>query len=224
MVFIHDTEMSLRAAAALVNTLPDTDTEGVDRLVSQQDFDAYLDEYAYTGTFHRDDDELAAVRANRPRLLELWSVDRDGAVPLVNIRRAYAQNLPNPADVLAKTKDDFAADFKDLFPAVKALNDYSYYFIKDLSFLPTFPFHYKYLRQAVRGDYLNVFVTFDLTLRRLGESIFTTSRGLDPNMRHMDEIVNPPDWLIGEQANLSGQAADPFKIPPGTASGQEAPK
>jgi multiple sugar transport system substrate-binding protein len=25
-----------------------------------------------------------------------------GAVPLVNIRRAYAQNLPNPADVLAK--------------------------------------------------------------------------------------------------------------------------
>lgn len=84
MVFIHDTEMSLRAAAALVNTLPDTDTEGVDRLVSQQDFDAYLDEYAYTGAFHRDDDELAAVRANRPRLLELWSVDRDGAVPLVN--------------------------------------------------------------------------------------------------------------------------------------------
>ena len=25
-----------------------------------------------------------------------------GGVPLVNIRRAYAQNLPNPADVLAK--------------------------------------------------------------------------------------------------------------------------
>lgn len=93
MVFIHDTEMSLRAAAALVNTLPDTDTEGVDRLVSQQDFDAYLDEYAYTGTFHRDD-ELAAVRANRPRLLELWSVDRDGAVPLVNAMLRDGRALP----------------------------------------------------------------------------------------------------------------------------------
>jgi phospholipid/cholesterol/gamma-HCH transport system substrate-binding protein len=43
-------------------------------------------------------------------------------------------------------------------------------------------------------------------------------------MRHLDEVVNPPDWLLGETANLSGQAADPFKIPPGTASGQEAPK
>lgn len=94
MVFIHDTEMSLRAAAALVNTLPDTDTEGVDRLVSQQDFDAYLDEYAYTGTFHRDDDELAVVRANRPRLLELWSVDRDGAVPLVNAMLRDGRALP----------------------------------------------------------------------------------------------------------------------------------
>jgi phospholipid/cholesterol/gamma-HCH transport system substrate-binding protein len=33
-------------------------------------------------------------------------------------------------------------------------------------------------------------------------------------------VINPPDWLTGETANLSGQAADPFKIPPGTASGQ----
>ena len=70
----------------------------------------------------------------------------------------------------------------------------------------------------MRGDYLNVFVTFDLTVRRLGESVFTTSLGLDPNMKHMDEVVNPPDFLIGALANLSGQAADPFKIPPGTAT------
>ena len=90
--------------------------------------------------------------------------------------------------------------------------------IKDLEFLPTFPFHYKYLRNAVRGDYLNVYVTFDLTLRRLGESVFTTSLGLDTNMKHMSEVVNPPDFLTGAMANLSGQAADPFKIPPGTAT------
>jgi phospholipid/cholesterol/gamma-HCH transport system substrate-binding protein len=90
-----------------------------------------------------------------------------------------------------------------------------------LELLPTFPFHYKYLRNAVRGDYLNVFVTFDLTVRRLGESVFTTSLGLDPNMKRMDEVVNPPDFLTGAMANLSGQAADPFKIPPGTATQHE---
>ncbi|MCC5582318.1 mammalian cell entry protein, partial [Microtetraspora sp. AC03309] len=72
----------------------------------------------------------------------------------------------------------------------------------------------------VRGDYLNVFVTFDLTLRRFGESIFTTG-GFDPNMKHLSEVINPPDWLTGSMANLSGQAADPFQIPAGTATQHE---
>jgi phospholipid/cholesterol/gamma-HCH transport system substrate-binding protein len=57
-------------------------------------------------------------------------------------------------------------------------------------------------------------------VRRLGETFFTTSWPLDPNMLHMKDILNPPDFLIGEQANLSGQAADPFKIPPGAPAGQ----
>ena len=74
---------------------------------------------------------------------------------------------------------------------IKALNDNADDFIKDLEFLPTFPFHYKYLRNAVRGDYLNVFVTFDLTLRRIGESVFTTSLGLDPNMKRIERGRQP---------------------------------
>ena len=94
MVFIHDTEQSLRAAAALVNTLPSVGVDGVDRLATQADFDAYLDEYAYTGTFRRDDDELGAVRANRPRLRALWTVDRAGAVDLVNEMLRDGHALP----------------------------------------------------------------------------------------------------------------------------------
>ena len=122
--------------------------------------------------------------------------------------------------VLAKTKVDFAADLKDLYSVVKALNDNRKNFVTSLQLLLTFPFPNFGIKQAVRGDYLNVFTTFDLTLRRLGETFFTTSYPFDPNMMHMSEILNPPDFLVGEQANLSGQAADPFKIPPGTASGQ----
>jgi phospholipid/cholesterol/gamma-HCH transport system substrate-binding protein len=124
--------------------------------------------------------------------------------------------------VLSQTKDDIAADLKDLYAVIKPINDNRADFISDLDLLPTFPFTTRYLRRAIRGDYLNVFVTFDLTIRRLGETIFTTSY-FDPNMPHLNDVVNPPDWLIGSFANLNGQAADPFKIPPGTASGQEVP-
>ncbi|MGV0626211.1 MCE family protein [Mycolicibacter minnesotensis] len=118
--------------------------------------------------------------------------------------------------IMSETKEDFAADVRDLYPIVKEFADNANEFVQAFPFIPTFPFPSMYLRNAVRGDFLNVYVTFDMTLRRFGETVFTTG-GFDPNMPHMHDVLNPPDFLIGEMANLSGQAADPFKIPPGTA-------
>ncbi|MBE1550014.1 phospholipid/cholesterol/gamma-HCH transport system substrate-binding protein [Mycobacterium sp. OAS707] len=127
------------------------------------------------------------------------------------------------ARILSETKTDFAAETKDLYAVIKPVNDNRSALVDSLDFLATFPFPGKNLKRVARGDYFNIWEVFDLTLRRLGETIFTTSLGLDPNMKHLDEVVSPPDFLVGEMANLSGQAADPFKIPPGTASGQEVP-
>lgn len=121
------------------------------------------------------------------------------------------------ARVVDGIKVDLGADLKDLYPIVKTLSDYRENFVTALSQLVTYPFVGEYIDRAARGDYLNVFVTFDLTLRRLGETLFTTS-GLDDQMKHLPEVVNPPDFIVGDMANLSGQAADPFKIPPGTVS------
>ncbi|OBJ30003.1 MCE family protein [Mycolicibacter heraklionensis] len=118
--------------------------------------------------------------------------------------------------IMSETKEDFAADIKDLYPVIKAFADNANELVTAFPFIPTFPFPSMYLRNAVRGDFLNVYVTFDMTLRRFGETVFTTG-GFDPNMPHMHDVLNPPDFLIGQMANLSGQAADPFKIPPGTA-------
>ena len=154
--------------------------------------------------------------------LPRWRCSTTIAANIVDAFGALQSFATIASRILQQTKDDFAADFKDLYPIIKVLNDNADYFIKDLEFLPTFPFHYSYLRNAVRGDYLNVFVTFDLTVRRIGETLFTTSLGLDANMKRMGEVVNPPDFLTGAMANLSGQAADPFKIPPGTATQHEA--
>ena len=124
--------------------------------------------------------------------------------------------------ILAETKDDFAEDIIDLYAVIKPLNDNRADFVGSLDSLATFPFPGKNLAKVARGDYFNIFATFDLTIRRLGETIFTTSF-FDPNMKRLAEVVNPPEFLTGEMANLSGQAADPFTIPPGTASGQEVP-
>lgn len=172
-----------------------------------------LDRFA--GILARSRDSLGRTLDTLPAALEVLNKNRGNIVDAFAALQRFATIASN---ILAQTKNDFAANFKDLFPVIKSLNDNVDFLIKDLEFLPTFPFHYKYLRRAVRGDYLNVYTTFDLTLRRLGESVFTTAWGLDTNMAHMSEVINPPDFLTGSLANLSGQAADPFKIPPGTAT------
>lgn len=162
----------------------------------------------------RSKDNLGRTLDSLPNALKVLNDNRSNIVDAFAALRKFADV---GARVLSETKTDFTADFKDLFPVIKAFNDSADDVITDLELLPTFPFHYKYLRNAVRGDYLNVFVTFDLTVRRFGESVFTTSF-FDPNMKHLNEVINPPDFLTGALANLSGQAADPFKIPPGTAT------
>ncbi|ORV87684.1 MCE family protein [Mycolicibacterium iranicum] len=175
-----------------------------------------LDRFA--GILARSKDSLGRTLDTLPAALDVLNRNRANLVDAFAALRSFATV---GSRMLQETKTDFAADLKDLYPIIKALNDNADYFIKSLEFLPTFPFHYKYLRRAVRGDYLNVFVTFDLTLRRLGETVLTTSLGFDPNMKRMNEIINTPDFLVGATSNLSGQAADPFKIPPGTATQHE---
>jgi phospholipid/cholesterol/gamma-HCH transport system substrate-binding protein len=170
----------------------------------------------FSATLARDKDNLARALDTLPDAIRVLNKNRDHIVEAFASLKKLATVTSH---VLSKTKTDFAADLKDLYSVVKALNDNRKNFVTSLQILLTFPFPNYGIKQAVRGDYLNVFTTFDLTLRRLGETFFTTAY-FDPNMAHMSEILNPPDFLTGEMANLSGQAADPFKIPPGTASGQ----
>jgi phospholipid/cholesterol/gamma-HCH transport system substrate-binding protein len=170
----------------------------------------------FSASLAHDKDNLGRALDTLPEALRVLNKNRGHIVEAF----AALKKLANvTSHVLAKTKVDFAADLKDLYAAAKALNDNRKNFVTSLQLLLTFPFPNFGIKQAVRGDYLNVFTTFDLTLRRIGETFFTTAY-FDPNMAHMNEILNAPDFLVGEQANLSGQAADPFKIPPGTASGQ----
>ncbi len=165
----------------------------------------------------RNKDSLGRALDSLPDALAVLNKNRDHIIDAFAALKKVATVASN---VLAQTKVDFAEDLKSLYSATKALADNRKNFISSLQILLTFPFPNYGIKQAVRGDYLNVFTTFDLTVRRLGETFFTTSWPLDPNMLHMNEILNPPDFLLGEMANLSGQAADPFKIPPGTPAGQ----
>jgi predicted RNA-binding Zn ribbon-like protein len=89
MAFANDTEMSLLAAVALVNSAAAPDT-----MTSTEQLDAFFVEYDYTGSHAGDAAELEAVRALRPGLRTLLTSDRDEAVELVNRMLAEAGAVP----------------------------------------------------------------------------------------------------------------------------------
>ena len=89
MVFTHDTEASLLAAVALVNTGVEPDT-----LVDADDLAAFLDEHEFTGVRLGDATELESVRQLRPRLRRILTTDRDTAAGLVNDLLAEEHALP----------------------------------------------------------------------------------------------------------------------------------
>ena len=90
MLFAHDTEVALAAAAALVNTRqPDRD-----ELADLPSLDAFVQQWGWTGSRRGDAAELDAVRQLRPRLRRIWELDEDGVVELVNAMLREAHALP----------------------------------------------------------------------------------------------------------------------------------
>jgi phospholipid/cholesterol/gamma-HCH transport system substrate-binding protein len=173
----------------------------------------------FAAVLARSRDSLGRALDTLPGALRVLNDNRD---QIINAFAGLQRLATVSARILAETKNDFADDLVDVYAVIKPLNDVRADLVTSLDSFATFPFPGKNLRRVARGDYFNVFSVFDLTIRRLGETMFTTSF-FDPNMKRLAEVVNPPEFLTGQMANLSGQAADPFKIPPGTASGQEVP-
>ncbi len=90
MVFAHDTERALAAAAALVNTGRDDE----DELTTLGELDELVDTWQWTGPREGNRTELAAVRELRATLARFWSADKDAVVDVVNQVLADRRALP----------------------------------------------------------------------------------------------------------------------------------
>jgi predicted RNA-binding Zn ribbon-like protein len=90
LLFAHDTEVSLNATAALVNTA----RGGAEELPDVAALDAFVDAWRWTGSRAHDQAELDAVRDLRRRLERLWQMTEDEAAELVNALLRDANALP----------------------------------------------------------------------------------------------------------------------------------
>jgi len=91
MVFAHDTERALAAAAALVNTGRADDG---DQLTTLDELAELVRTWQWSGPRTGNQAELTAVRELRPTLAEFWSGDKDTVVATVNQVLADRRALP----------------------------------------------------------------------------------------------------------------------------------
>lgn len=90
MLFAHDTEVSLNATAALINTA----RGGREELPDVAALDGFVGYWRWSGSRTHDEMELDQVRRLRPRLARLWEMTVDEAAELVNCLLREAGALP----------------------------------------------------------------------------------------------------------------------------------
>ncbi|WP_029114835.1 MCE family protein [Mycobacterium sp. URHB0044] len=105
---------------------------------------------------------LDVLNRERPRIttaLEKFRVFSNTATGLVNATQA-----------------DLVRNLENLEPTVRALADVGPNLGTVLAYLPTFPYPQNFIDRAIRGDYLNQFMVFDLTVPRLKRGLFLGTR------------------------------------------------
>ena len=122
------------------------------------------------------------------------------------------QKLGQFSDVATKlvdtTKDDLVHNLANLEPTLKALADVGPELGPVVAFIPTYPFSQNFIDRAIRGDYINIFATMDLTYARLKRSLLLGTRWGDPNAQ-MVPAPGDPKTLAYTYAPLSASVSPP---------------
>ncbi|WP_028476234.1 MCE family protein [Nocardia sp. CNY236] len=108
--------------------------------------------------------------------------------------------------IIDTSGDDLKANLRSLVPVLRSLADTGNNLTESLKMLLTFPFPMKYLDHVVKGDYLNLFMTVDITGRRLDSNFLTGTLlgGQFGGVESMPNIVAP---------DIATQGGDPLTAP-----------
>ena len=117
---------------------------------------------AITQALQRIPPALDVLIKERPRIttaLEKFHVFSDTATGFINASQA-----------------DLVTNLKNLEPTVRALADVGPILGTVLAYAPGYPYPQNFIDRAIRGDYLNEFITFDFTIPRLKRGLFLGTR------------------------------------------------
>lgn len=157
----------------------------------------------------------AAIEEIHPALTVL--ADRRQNITTTITRLGELSDVVNR--LITASGDDLKANLANLAPVLQTLADTGADLTESLKILASFPFPLTNLDRAIKGDYLNLFMTVDITGKRL-DSNFLTGTGLGGMFGGVEVALGQVAGPAGEQGN---PLATPLAPPPGTPSDQPQP-
>jgi virulence factor Mce-like protein len=178
--FIHSTATALSGREGDVRQLITRLDAFVGTVYEQRDrFNASIEALdRLTTTVATQKDDISDALRIVPPALDVLLRDR---ARLVTAMQKLGQFSDTATELVASTQVDLVRNLTNLDPTLAALADVGPYLDTVLALVPTFPFPQNFVDRAIRGDYVNIFATMDLTIPRLRRSLFLGTRWGDPN-------------------------------------------
>ncbi|MGY4712821.1 MCE family protein [Mycolicibacterium sp. CBM1] len=189
------------------------------------------------GTFAGQSEVLTDALNRIPPAVDVLVNER----PRITTALAKFRDFSNLATGLVNdTKADLVRNLQNLEPTLKALADVGPKLDTALAYLPTFPYTQATIDRAIRGDYLNQFIIFDLTVPRLKKTLFLGTRWGDENAKLVPAPGDPwyatytydplhapfssaPPTQVADIPPLVDPAPAPAAAPPAALTGATQP-
>ncbi len=153
-----------------------------------------------------------------PAALEVLNRERPNITTALDKLRVFSEVATR---LVHDSKSDLVTNLQNLAPIVQALADVGPELTDTLLQATTYPYTQNFIDRAIRGDYMNLFLTMDLTVPRLKSNLLLGSRWAQPGA----ELVPAPGdfWNYSHNplsAPLTGPPpAAPTSTPPPPTGG-----
>jgi virulence factor Mce-like protein len=140
----------------------------------REDINASIDALnRLSGTLAGQSDVISQALQRIPPALDVLVNERPR---ITTALQKFGQFSDTATKLIKATQDDLVTNLRNLEPTVRALADVGPNLAADLAFVPAYPYPQNFIDRAIRGDYLNEFITFDFTIPRLKRGLFLGTR------------------------------------------------
>lgn len=163
-------------------------------------------------TFAQQTDTIRAALKDIPPAVDVLIEQRPNLTTALDKLGVFSQTATELVD---EAGDELATDLKNLEPILKALNDVGPDLNKAVLWALAFPYGPTFADRITKGDYINLFATFDLTYPRIKRTMLLGTRWGDENARLIPAPGDPYYLNYSYDPMLMGVAPPPNEPPTG---------